>query len=106
LEARLADVPARAEATPATADPEPVPTQDAPMPPSDVPGEVGSGDPDTNGQASNDSAPEIDEEVEDGHSLRFRLARSAAQRKGRAKDKDQDHGEGQDQMWSSPAKRA
>ena len=103
LEARLADATAGAEVTP---DPEPVPTPDAPVPPSDVPGEVGSGDPDTNGQASNDSAPEIDEEVEDGHSLRFRLARSAAQRKGRAKDKDQDHGDGQDQMWSSPAKRA
>jgi hypothetical protein len=38
------------------------------------------------------------DDAEEGPSLRFRLARSAAQRKGRAKD--------QDQMWSSPASQA
>jgi len=42
--------------------------------------------------------PDDTDEAETGPSLRFRLARSAAQRKGRAKD--------QDQMWSSPASQA
>jgi chromosome segregation ATPase len=49
-------------------------------------------------EEESESPDDTDEAEEEGPSLRFRLARSAAQRKGRAKD--------QDQMWSSPASQA